>query len=200
MTITGPDIAAILSPVLWFIIGLVVLAVFKDVLNDLLRTTLWRVKTGSQIRIASFELGACYVSPHTTSTEKLGLLQVRDDPENIRYQERQQYYEPNRRVFLVHRIAPSRDPHQLYDIAIYLLPHRNSNLVAVQRVEYYFGRSWGNRVFSSVDRANNFLISTSAYGPFVCTAQVSFTDGTFTMLWRYVDFEMGAIGKEFPLH
>lgn len=198
MKITGTDLAAILPPILWFILGVVVIVVFKDILRDLLRTTLWRVKTGAPIKIASFELGASYVSTQTTSAEKGGLLEVREDPKNIRYEERKQYYEPTRRIFLVHRIAPSKDPHQLYDIAIYLLPHEDNSLIAVHKVEYYFGRSWGNRIFTSIDRANNFLISTSAFGPFVCTAEVHFSDGTAVMLWRYIDFEMGAIGKEAP--
>jgi hypothetical protein len=52
------------------------------------------------------------------------------------------------------------------------------------------------RIFTSIDRANNFAISTSAYGPFVCTAEIHFADGTKIMAWRYIDFELGAIGKK----
>lgn len=198
VTFTGADVAAILPTLLWFIFALILLFVFKDALRELLTIVIWRVRTGSQLKVASFEIGASYVSAQgdVTKMGKGGLLQVRVDETGGRYQERKQYYEPNRKIFLVHRLAPSRDPKQLYDILIYLLPHEGATLAGVQKVEYYFGRSWGDRIFTSIDRANGFPISTSAYGPFVCTAEVFFTDGASTMLWRYIDFEMGTVGRE----
>src|SRR5208282_5009041 len=60
-----------------------------------------------------------------------------------------------------------------------------------ERVEYYFGGAWHNRIFPSIARENGFAVSTAAYGPFLCTAKVFFNDGSTTMLHRYVDFEMG---------
>ncbi len=110
--------------------------------------------------------------------------------------------EPNRRLFLVHRLAPSKQPNQLYDILIYLIPHKDATLACVQKVDYYFGHHWNNRIFTSIDRASGFAISTSAFGPFVCTAEIHFTDKENTdkknpkMIWRYIDFEMGTIGKK----
>lgn len=199
-TLTGADIAAILPTLIWFVFALIVLFIFRNSLLDLLRIAMWRVKTGSQLKIASFELGASYVSPQSDFSEKGGLFDVRVDENDIRYQERRKYYEPNHFVFLVHKIAPSKKPNQLYDILIYLLPHHEyeASLKVVQKVEYYFGSSWGKRIFTSIDRANNFAVSTSAYGPFICTAEIYFSDGTTVMTWRYIDFEMGAIGKDPP--
>jgi hypothetical protein len=199
-TLTGADIVTILPTLLWFALALVALLLFRNTLQELLRVAIWRVKSGSQLKIASFELGASYVSPQSDFSKKGGLFDVRVDEKGKRYEERRKYYEPNHFVFLVHKIAPSKEPDQLYDIRIYLIPHHNYNasLASVQRVEYYFGKSWGNRIFTSIDRANNFAISTSAYGSFVCTAEIFFSDGTTVMTWRYIDFEMGAIGKEPP--
>ena len=54
----------------------------------------------------------------------------------------------------------------------------------------------GQPIFTSIDRARGFPITTSAYGPFMCTAKLYFTDGEEVMLHRYVDFEMGAIGSK----
>jgi hypothetical protein len=198
ITITGADIAAILPTLLWVTLALIALFLFKNNLQELLRVAVWRVKTGSQLKIVSFELGASYVPPQSDFSEKGRLYDVRVDEKDIRYQERRKYYEPNRFVFLVHKISPSKKPDQLYDILIYLIPHHghNASLASVQKVEYYFGKSWGNRIFTSIDRANNFAISTSAYGPFTCTAEIYFSDGTTVMAWRYIDFEMGAIGRE----
>ena len=95
---------------------------------------------------------------------------------------------------MVHRVAPSNQPSQLYDVIIYLLPHKDAILNNISKVEYYLGPHWGNRIFTSVDRANGFPISTSAYGPVVCTAELHFTDGEKCIVWRYIDFEMGSLG------
>jgi hypothetical protein len=124
------------------------------------------------------------------------LLDVRESPDDNRYKERKSYYGPNRGIFLVHKLAPSKNPKQLYDILLYLIPHKDATLAPVQKVEYYFGRyGWKNRIFTSIDRASGFKISTSAYGPFVCTAKIYFTDSKDAMIWRYVDFEAGALGS-----
>jgi len=199
-TITGADIVTILPTLLWILFAFVVLFLFRNALQELLHVAIWRVKTGSPLKIASFELGASYVSPQSDFSKKGGLFDVRVDEKDDRYKERRQYYEPNHFLFLVHKISPSKEAGQLYDIRIYLLPHHDheSSLAFVQKVEYYFGKSWGKRIFTSIDRANNFAITTSAYGPFVCTAEIFFADGTRLMAWRYIDFEMGAIGKEPP--
>ncbi|MFX1424676.1 MAG: pYEATS domain-containing protein, partial [Promethearchaeota archaeon] len=68
-------------------------------------------------------------------------------------------------------------------------------LTYVKKVEYYFGRHWGGKIFTSIDKAKGFPIATSAFGPFGCTAKVFFTDGHETILFRYIDFEMGQLMK-----
>lgn len=199
MTFKGSDVIAIAQSGLWFLSALGLALLFKDGLRELLRIATWRIRTGSQVKIASFELGASYVSAGDGLVGKGGLHDARADEGNVRFEERRKYYEPNRRLFLVHKVAPSKDPEQLYDILIYLVPHhKEASLAAVSRVEYYFGKSWGSRIFASIDRATSFSISTSAYGPFVCTASIHFTDGESVMLSRYIDFEMGAVGRDSP--
>lgn len=84
----------------------------------------------------------------------------------------------------------------LYDIQLYIIPHKDATLASVSTVEYYFGKHWGNQIFVSNDRARGFPIGTSAYGSFMCTAELTFTDGTKTMINRYVDFEMGNVGSQ----
>ncbi|MCS7001136.1 MAG: hypothetical protein NZ481_09725 [Candidatus Kapabacteria bacterium] len=185
---------SILPSLLWFILAIVLLFVFRGAIRQLTSAIIWRVKSGAQVKIASFEIGESYVSPAPTISRGK-LIDILEDEDQQRYRERGQYYIPNRDLFLVHKLAPSEIPNQLYDILIYLIPHKNATLACVQKVEYYFGPHWDNKIFVSTDRASGFAISTSAYGPFVCTAKLHFTDGNSTMIWRYIDFEMGPIGK-----
>jgi len=111
-------------------------------------------------------------------------------------------YRDNRNVFLAHTIRPSKKPGQLYDIAIYLIPHRSndpkyrrSDLSDVVEAEFFLGGYFDNQVFRVNNRGGVIGITTSAYGPFLCTCRVSFTDEERLMLNRYIDFEMGDLLK-----
>ncbi len=185
---TGPGI-------LWFILVVVLIIIFRDALKKTVAALAWRVKSGASIKIASIELGETYIFPSKGEPKSTKLIQVKEDVGQVRYHERGKYYLPNRDLFLVHTVTPSQNPKQLYDIRIYLIPHKEATLTGVQRVEYYFGKYWHNHIFVSTNKLSGFLISTSAYGPFCCTAEIHFTDGTTAMLWRYIDFEMGVIGR-----
>jgi hypothetical protein len=68
---------------------------------------------------------------------------------------------------------------------------------AVDRVEYFFGESWNNQVFTSSDRGKRFGVLASAHGSgFLCLASVFFKDGRQFDTWRYIDFEQGEWGKD----
>jgi hypothetical protein len=183
-------------PTLLVLLGATVLLInYRVEIRRALSSLVWRLKSGAYVKVSSFELGATYIDPKKGEAAHSNIVEVKKDKGDARYNERGKYYKPNRDVFLVHRIKPSNDPNELYDIELYLLPHKSASLVPVQRVEYYFGKYWHDRIFVSTDRSSGFLVSTSAYGPFVCTAEVHFTDGDVVMLSRYVDFEMGSIGR-----
>lgn len=156
-----------------------------------------RLRLGAGLKVGSFEIGHAYVAPGTTATTS-AIHDVQPDAGERRHRQREQYYVPNRQLMLVHRIAPSAKPDQLYDVVLYLVPHPTSDatLVSVKKVAYYFGKSWGRSIFTSADRARSFAIATSAYGPFMCTAEIHFSDGEVVTVARYVDFEMGAVGAE----
>jgi hypothetical protein len=147
--------------------------------------------------VAAVEIGASYVSPGQGSIKGGAIAEAREDKSQERYEERKKYYEPNRHILLVHRLVPSSKPGQLYDVLLYLIPHHSSagTLASVRHVEYYFGHHWGNQVFKSEDRARGFAIATSAFGAFMCTARIHFTDDKTVMVSRYVDFEMGPLGQ-----
>jgi hypothetical protein len=107
-------------------------------------------------------------------------------------------YRDSRNVFLAHTIRPSQKPGQLYDIAIYLIPHRSNDpkfrrtdLSDIVEAEFFLGAWFDEKVFRVKNKSGFIGITTSAYGPFLCTCRVSFTDGKRLILNRYVDFEMG---------
>jgi len=162
-------------------------------LTALVENLAWRLRTGAAVKLFSLELGATYVAPNVEPKTFETNLEHYTDKNDDRWKQREQYYGPNRRAFLVHKIGPSKHKGQLYDIQLYLVPHKGANLAGIAKVEYYFGKYWGNQIFVSIDRARSFAISTSAYGPFVCTAELFFSDGERVFVSRYVDFEMGGI-------
>jgi hypothetical protein len=174
------------------------LFLFRDELRLFFQMLSRRVRLGAGLKVGSIELGQAYVDPSQGTVTGGFVKAVRKDADGRRHAEREKYYQPNRLVMLVHRIVPSEQPGQLYDILIYLIPHPGSDatLTGVKRVEYYFGKSWGQNIFASEDRAHGFAIATSAYGPFTCTAEIHFSDGHVAMVARYIDFEMGAVGSQ----
>ena len=184
-----------LPSILWVLFAVVVVVLFREQISEILQNLSWRLRTGAALKLFSLELGQSYVSPSIdAATEESALQTYVDNGE--RWRQREQYYLPNRNVQLVHRVAPSRHSGYLYDIQLYVIPHKNATLNNVQKVAYYFGRHWGNRVFVSDDRGRGFSVTTSAFGVFMCTAKLTFTDGEEVFLNRYVDFEMGAIGSK----
>lgn len=186
---------AILPAALWFILVVILLIIFHSSLKDLLTGIVWRIRCGGTVKLGSLELSAPYVTSKG-DISRAGRIESRADTNRVRWSERERYYGPNRRVFLVHRLTISREAGQLYDVELYLIPHKDATLACVARVEYYFGLYWGEKVFVSVDRPQGFSISTSAYGPFVATAEIFFTDGATAIVSRYIDFEMGPAGSQ----
>ena len=189
------SIVSIIPTILVLVVFIVLLICFQKEIRQAASGLAWRVKSGAHVKVASFELGPTYINPTKGEPLQSKLIEVKKDREDTRYDERANYYVPNRDLFLVHTVSPSNDPDELYDIRIFIVPHKSATLTSVQRVEYYFGKYWHDRIFVATNRSTGFLVSTSAYGPFVCTAELHFSDGEVAMLSRYIDFEMGQIGK-----
>jgi hypothetical protein len=91
-------------------------------------------------------------------------------------------------LFLVHFLAPSRTPGQVFDIFIYLRKHKSTTTPEVAYAEFFLGRHWGNQVFKLVNNGGLFGLATSAFGEFLCLCSVSLRDGKRLLLHRYIDF------------
>lgn len=187
-----------LPTLIWAAALIIALLLFRRELRTFFQMLNRRVRLGAGLKFGSVEIGQAYVNPSQGTVSGGFVRVVRKDIDGERHAERERYYQPNRLLMLVHRIEPSDQAGQLYDILIYLVPHPTSEatLAGVKRVEYYFGKSWAQNIFGSEDRAHGFAITTSAFGPFVCTAEIHFSDGHKAMVSRYIDFEMGALGSQ----
>lgn len=103
-------------------------------------------------------------------------------------QHRYRTYQSSKDVFLVHSLAPSSVKGQLFDIFIYLQRHKSKDLSDVAYAEFFLGPYWNNRIFHVKNKGGPIGISTSAYGEFLCTCRVTFSNGTEIFLNRYVNF------------
>ncbi len=105
-------------------------------------------------------------------------------------------------LFLVHVCEPSSIPGQKYDITIFLMrhlkapkPNQKEGFSEIEKLELYFGDSWGGQVFTCVNNGGPIGIRTSAWGSFLATGRVTFRADSGLdplILNRYVDFEMAA--------
>ena len=185
-----------LGTFLWLILVMFLLIKFRSELVDLFRNLVNRVKGGSSLKLFSVEFGPIRV-PSALPSRNTEIAAQHDETGRWK-NARSQIYQNNQNIFLAHRLFPSEIKGQLYDILIYLVPHkdRGGTLSGITHVEYYFGDAWGNQVFTSTDSGKRFAIVISAYGAgFLCFSKIYFSSGPPVETWRYIDFEMGALGE-----
>lgn len=183
--------AGVVSSVLWILFWSALVMLFRVEVRTFLRTVLTRVQHGASVKLWNLEIGAVNALPSALEKTESGVW--RPDADERRANERSAFYERTRRVMLVHKLFSSTEKGELYDILIYVVPSKDGTLSGVHRLEYFFGgHRWKNRIFVASDRSRGFPVLTAAYGPFLCTAEVFFTDGEHVMLHRYIDFEMGS--------
>jgi hypothetical protein len=183
-----------LSQCLWIALILSILFYSRSELMLLVRVLITRLRSGGSLKVASFELGSAPNVSVTTSAIAVRGLQELGTDDGAFDESRAIFRTDYRNLFLVHRISASQDPEQLYDVLVYVVPSlRHGSLSGLLHVDYYFGKYWRRTIFRSIDRATGFLITTSAYAPFTCTARLHFSDGHDAFLHRYIDFEMGGL-------
>jgi hypothetical protein len=184
------ELVSAIPTLLWCILLSGIIFAFRLDIRQILRLLVARLQQGSSVKLGSIEIGAVIAIPARMEKADASRAARRDD--GRRKAEREEYYERSRRVMLVHRLSPSTEEGELYDILIYVIPALRGSVSGVAQVEYFFGgHGWGDRIFTATDRSRGFPVLTAAYGPFLCTANVIFTDGSSMILHRYIDFEMG---------
>lgn len=186
----------LLSTAIWIVLVVILLIAFRKVIRSLIVAITKRLEGGALVKIWNIELGPLRVSENSLPESRLIKARIDRSLEV----EREDIYKLNKRLFLVHRLFPSSLEGQLYDILIYVKPHKGTygsgNLDDVIQVDYYFGATWGHNVFSSTDRVKRFAVVASSHGSgFLCFARVHLRSGDNFTTWRYIDFEMGGLGE-----
>jgi hypothetical protein len=192
----------LLQTALWCALIGIGVALFFRQCQGVLEAVRIRVERGSSLKAGPVELGEDlreleYVKPDDDAPSTPRALAAAP-PEGPWADRRNTIYQETRGVFLVHLIEPSVEKGQLYDIFVYLKRHKSEDFSDVMQAEFFFGHYWGNKVFREEPRNGLIGVSTSAYGPFLCTCRVTFKDGFAADLHRYIDFEMGRVFQQPP--
>ena len=162
---------------------------FKDQIRGLLDALQVRVRSGGAFKAGPIEFGPDLERLEKVLPASTPALSSSDDWSK----ERDGIYQANDGFFLVHAIRPSKEPKQKYDIAILVMGHKGRTLEDIEYAEFFFGAYWQNKVFKEAPRGGLVGISTSAYGPFLCTCRVTLKSKKVIRLHRYIDFEMGRV-------
>ncbi len=103
-------------------------------------------------------------------------------------------YEESGGWMLVHRYRASNAPDQEYDISLYVIEKKRKTEEFAKKtvvfVRYAVGDMWRGSPYTVDDPQNGFELRLSAYGPFLCIAEVHFSDKSTCHLERFIDFEM----------
>ncbi|MEW5975070.1 MAG: pYEATS domain-containing protein [Acidobacteriota bacterium] len=187
----------LVQTVIWVLLIICGVFLFRSDGASLIVALRKRIERGASFKAGPIEIGEDlkgleYVAPGTASNHDEAAPSVQDSWAA----EREEIYRKNRGVFLTHVLSPSKDPGQEFDIFIYLIKHKSEDLGDIKHADFFFGHMWGNRVFKEKQKAGRIGVSTSAYGPFLCTCRVTFSDGYETKINRYVDFEMGRLVQQ----
>lgn len=178
---------------------------FRDEIRRVLVAISEKLESASELKLGGLELKG----PPTDKFQELEFSGGRDYRREAATEQdelhRQRVYEDSRYFMLTHRIRPSKVKGQEFDISIYITKkvaarvdrYSRYELVDIDRVEYYFGRYFGDKPHGSKfvvrNATDGFAITTSSYGPPLCVANVFFKDGHTCELSRYLDFEMRSV-------
>ena len=112
---------------LWTGLILLLVLLFRHELHSLFRVLERRVRQGAGVKVGAIEIAQVYVPPGGIGSKHVSPGTVRNDDEGRRHAQREEYYLPNRSLMLVHRIAPSMNEGQLYDVLLYVVPNPTSD-------------------------------------------------------------------------
>jgi hypothetical protein len=104
---------------------------------------------------------------------------------------------------LAHIYRRSKQAGQKFDISIFVVRHQKGSLTPpqdkleeIELAEFFFGDSWGNKVFkvSASEDDGFFGVRTHAWGTFLAACRITFRDADKApaILYRYIDFSMMA--------
>jgi hypothetical protein len=186
------DYVPLFQTVLWILLIISLILIFRKYVYLILNTSIDRIKNGSSFKAGPIEVG-----------ERLEQLEYvpqsnnnNDSDNNDRESHRVGIYQNNKGLFITHLIQPSDKTGQVWDIFIYLIRHKSTDFKDVKKAEFFFGHMWGNKIYEETEKKGIIGVKTSAYAPFLCTCFVTMNDNTVIKLDRYIDFEMEQMIKK----
>ena len=192
------DYVPLFQSILWFILIILVLIIYKNSIKQLLKVMITKIGKGASVKIGPIELGENikelkYVDENSVTDIAIGA------DGNRREEHRRKIYTDNENYFLTHILLPVANAKEEYEIYIYIIGHKGKKCDDIVKAEFFFGHMWGNKIFVG-DRSNGIIgVKTKAYGPFLCTCCIKLKSGKEVVLDRYIDFEMGKIVRNLTI-
>jgi hypothetical protein len=193
--VEGKDLAdlgkAVLPPLIWAIFGTLLLWYFGKEIRSALGALGERVRRGDDVDLGGIKLKSS--AAQLPANEAGALAPPSEKAVSTLADERLGLYKRFRRLMLVNRFYPPTVPGQDFDVVLLIHAHKGSDQPAgslddIERVEYFLGPSWNNRVFSSTEADQHFAVRVSAYGSFVCVCRIKFRNSDSQEIqYRYID-------------
>jgi hypothetical protein len=100
-------------------------------------------------------------------------------------------YQRSQGIFLTHTWRPSSRKDQTVDMVISLRQHRTGPVTAgeVEIVEYWLGPRFSRQPIVKTRSDASFDLDVSVFGPVLCLARITLTNGEVIEVDRYLDFK-----------
>lgn len=203
------DWVPLLQTLVWAVLILLVLWIGRGNWKRIMTAVERRVSQGDDMTVggpmglsAQLKRASSGVPRLAPGDDETAEAEVRDGPPDSLNVQRRRMGETQRGVHLVHIVAPSEEPGQLYDVFAYLHGWNRArfdlpdDLRDVQRAEFYVGPLF-NPSGVTVENQGGGRIGfvTAAHAPALCLCRVTFQDGHQVVLSRYLDFEAGELAE-----
>ena len=186
------EFVKILPSLVWVAFAIVGFLILLTPIKDFSNAVSARVKSGAHMEIGPLKLQELKVGTQGIVPKSSEIAwEQRPDMEV----KRQAVYEKTKEYFVAHKLYPSKEEGQTYDIWIYVIPHKKG-IAEIESVSYFFGPAWGNKAFTSKDRGKGFGVLVSAYGPMLTYVEITLkSEEEVIETWSYIDFENGSLGS-----
>jgi hypothetical protein len=187
----------LLQTLVWPIFIGVLIFWFRNNLSTVVQAITERIKSGASVKAGPIELGTIAKEMEKLPDAPQSAIKAAE-PTDWR-QERAEKYRKVDGYMLVHVYRPSTMPSQKYDIFVFIVRHQKGaegpprrHFTEIAKAEFFFGDSWGNKVFEVENSGDIIGVQTHAWGTFLACCRVTFKDVTRDpiILYRYVDFHM----------
>lgn len=183
---------------------IVILILARKRLADILSELVNKLRSSSELKIGYIEIKGVSITEHGKVLRGQKYVGFEVLPASAdEYRARHDIYARQRNLMLVHTIRPAEpeewiEGHRVYDTSIFLHYHQGFGRINdVKGVTYYLGDHWGESRYGTKFMISNgseqFALTASACGSFLCVAEVEFQDGESVRIQRYIDTEMAPV-------